>query len=130
MEGNTPTEKLVHAAAAGDPAAFTELVERYMGAARPTSYNLNHAGRALPEYIARDESTGGLAFLPDLARLEWKAACAFHSRERRALDVASLSAWSAEQWQSCVLRFQEAVAVVCSQWPVPDLLHSTETARE
>jgi hypothetical protein len=109
---------------------FAALAERYLVAVRPATRNLNHAGRALPGYLDGDELTRPLPFLPDLARLEWAVACAFHAREVRPLDARAIAAIPAEAWERVQLRFQPAVAVITSTWPVLDLLRAVDVPRE
>jgi len=110
------------------PARFTALARRYLVAVRPVPRNLNHVGRALADYLVDDALARDLPFLPDLARLEWAVALAFHAHEGTPLDPRALAA-AAGSADGVVLRLQPAVAVLASAWPVLDLLRSVDTPR-
>jgi hypothetical protein len=112
----------------GEP-AFVALAHRYAASVPLTSYNLNDAGARMPAFVRDDVLTGDFPFLPDLAVLEWRVACAFHARERSPLDPRALQ-WTIEQWAKAVLQFQPSVAVVSSAWPLLDLWTARETPRE
>lgn len=112
------------------PGLFGALVHRYARFAPLSSYNLNDAGGLFPDFLSRDPSTERLPFLPDLARLEWSVTRAFHSAAEPPLDTTALAGWSMETWARGVLRFQPAVAVVRSAWPIVDVWRHRETAPE
>lgn len=101
--------------------AFQALVHRYIAAVPLRSYNLNDAGAELPRFLAADRLTTDLPFLPDLARLEWHAARAFHAHDQPALDTAALAGWSADDWAAAVLHFQPWVALLSSEWPIREI---------
>jgi hypothetical protein len=109
------------------PEAFIELAESYMEAHPSHSYNLNAVGRAMPEFLKTTCYAEKLPFLPDLARLEWHVAQAFHASEAPAFDPSGLSNLSEEAWESLRVVFQPSVSVVSSSWPVLDLWHARKT---
>jgi hypothetical protein len=110
--------------------AFTALVRRYAEATPLHSYNLNDAGAELPRFLRNDSLTARLVFLPDLARLEWQVARAFHAHERPAFDPSVLANWSMDDWEHAVLRFQPWVAMVRSDWPIREIWESRDRAIE
>ncbi len=97
---------------------LTSLTERYIRRSALRSYNLNHAGAALPTFLSTDPLAATFPFLPDLAKLEWQMAKAFHARQRRPVTPASFAHWHVDEWARAVFRFQPAVAVLVSSWPV------------
>ena len=109
------------------PQPATALTARYIAAHPPQSFNLNHAGNALIDFLRSDELTASFPFLPDLAELESRMIGAFHAEELAPLDAALLAEWDDEMWSAARLRFQPAVAVVTSPWPVRDLHAARET---
>ena len=109
------------------PRAFTSLTHRYLRAVPPPSYNLNDVGAALPDFLRGDALTPSLPFLPDLARLEWQLTRAFHAFDEPPLDPTVLSAWSTEDWERAILRFQPSVALVTSEWPIRSIWEARET---
>ncbi len=110
--------------------AFVDLVHRYVEAIPLHSYNLNDAGADLPGFLRADQLTTGLPFLPDLARLEWHVARAFHAHERATFDPTALANWSMDDWEGAALRFQPWVALVTSEWPIREIWESRETPIE
>jgi hypothetical protein len=107
--------------------AFGELTERYIGRVKPRSYNLNHVGESLVAFLADDPLGADYGFLPDLAALEWRVTRAFHSFESKPIDPASLASWSMRDWETAVLHFQPAVALVRSAWPILEVWRHRET---
>lgn len=107
--------------------SFARLTERYVARVALGSSNLNQAGERLASFLEGDELVNKLPFLPDLAELEWRIACAFHAREEQAMDATLLAAWSLEDWEQAVLRFQLSVSVLRSAWPVHDVWEQRET---
>jgi len=97
---------------------FAALVMRYVRACPPTSYNLNHAGAAMAQFLRRDPLTAAHPFLPDLAELEWRITEAFHAPAHPPFDPAATATWNESDWNEAVLVFQPAVALVSSRWPV------------
>jgi hypothetical protein len=109
---------------------FSDLVHRYVDATPLRSYNLNDAGAELAQFLIGDPLAIELPFLPDLARLEWHVARAFHAYDQPVLDPTALASWSAEQWEGAMLRFQPWVAVVFSDWPIRDIWACRDTPIE
>ena len=103
------------------PGAFCALVHRYVAAVSLSSYNLNDAGAAVPAFVCGDPLSEGLPFLADLATLEWRVARAFHAHAQPAVLPQRLAAVSPDDWPAVVLRFQPAVAVVRSRWPIREI---------
>jgi uncharacterized protein len=101
--------------------AFTALVQRYINSVPLGSYNLNDAGAELPQFLANDRQTRQLPFLPDLSRLEWQVARAFHADEHAPFDPAALAHWTIDEWERAVLSFQPWVALVASDWPIREI---------
>jgi len=110
--------------------AFADLVRRYVEAIALHSYNLNDAGADLPAFLRADPLTGSLPFLPDLARLEWHVARAFHAHEQATFDPTALAGWSMDDWDGAMLRFQPWVALVTSEWPIREIWEARETPIE
>jgi hypothetical protein len=107
------------------PDGFAALVRRYADTVALTSYNLNEAGAALPQFLVDDPLARAQPFVPDLAALEWRVAVAFHAEECASLDPRALG-WGVDDWTSAVLSFQPAVAVVASPFPLLELWSARE----
>ncbi len=111
-------------------ASFRELARSYAGRYPSHDYNLSHAGRHFSEFLKNDPLTNDLPFLPDLARLEWKAAKAFHAVDEDPLDAAALASVSQEEWNRATFFFQPSVALLRSDWPIGDIWEARKTPRE
>ena len=107
------------------PEGFAALAHRYAAAVPLTSYNLNDAGAALPDFLRANESLVERPFLADLAELEWRVAMAFHADHAPPLDPGALG-WSVDDWAGATLRFQPSVAVLSSVWPLLELWSSAD----
>ena len=107
--------------------AFGAMTERYVERVRPRSYNLNHAGEFLVEFLSRDALGTDYPFLSDLAALEWRVSRAFHSFESAPIEPTSLATWTLRDWDRAVLHFQPSLALVGSAWPILDIWHHRET---
>ncbi|MBI4227576.1 MAG: putative DNA-binding domain-containing protein [Candidatus Omnitrophica bacterium] len=106
--------------------AFAALARNYASAIPSQDYNLSRAGRRLPEFLSTAPLAGDLPFLPDLARLEWAVAEAFHAAWHPPLDPSTLAALPAEAWPRARLSLQPAVARVASDWPILDIWEARE----
>ena len=60
-------------------------------------------------------------FLPDLARLEWRIAAAFHAFEKPPIDPARFADLPSADWDRAHLVFQPSVACLSSSWPIRDI---------
>ena len=100
---------------------FSALTHDYAAAHPSHDYNLSHLGRHLPAFLPAAAVTRDLPFLPDLARLEWAVAEAFHVTMELPLDPASLAGLPLEAWDRARLVFQPGVARIASDWPILDI---------
>lgn len=92
-------------------AFFAQLARRYIRSHPSRSANLHDFGREMPRFLTGLPQIEGLAYLPDVARLEWAWHGVFHAGEAPALDVGSLAADSK-------LSLQPAVRLVASRYPI------------
>ena len=110
--------------------AFTGLARDYARRFPSNHYDLGHAGRRLPEFLASHPLTRELPFLPDLARLEWAVSWAFHAFEQAPLSAEELAALSPEALEGARVRFQPSVRLVSSRWPVLEIWEQRKHPRE
>lgn len=78
--------------------------ECFEGAARlfiaeelPRSANLDDYGAAFPGFLRRFEPVSALAYLPDVARLEWTVNRALHAPDAPPLDLGRLAALTEDE---------------------------------
>jgi hypothetical protein len=103
------------------PDPFAALVERYVRAFPPRSYDLSRAGDLLPEHLSVDPIAVALPFLPDLARLERAVAEAFIAPDAEALTWEALVEEAPENITILPLVLAPGVALLPSRWPVVSL---------
>ena len=73
----------------GEPAFFV-LAQRYLLAHPSSSGNLHDLGHALASFIVDVEELQSLAYLSDVARLEWIIHQAYHAADHDGLDLLKL----------------------------------------
>ncbi len=100
---------------------FWQLAQDYAAKFPSRHYNLNYAGRFLPEFLKTDERLKKIPFLEDLARLEWKIMEAFHAFDTQAVTPSEFAAVPLEDWEQAKLFFQPSVSIEKSEWPVLDI---------
>jgi hypothetical protein len=100
------------------------LSDRYRGALRDEPSNLNDVGADLPHFLRTDPLREQLAFLPELAELEWLVTRCFHAATSDRFDPLDCKSWSIEDWQRAQIRFQPGLALLRSDWPLRGL-HAT-----
>lgn len=111
-------------------ATFAETVARFISLRPLRTANLNHVGETFPAFLRDDAISERLPFVADLARLEHAVQHAFHAQAVAPITSATLTDLHDIDWSRAVLRFQPAVAVVESSWPVLDLWQARDTPRE
>jgi len=104
--------------------SLAALCDRYRGALRDEPENLNYVGAELPRFLRTDRLTEQLAFLPDLAELEWAVTRCFHAAAGAPFDATRCRRWSFDDWQRAQIRFQPGLALLRSRWPLR-ALHAT-----
>lgn len=103
------------------PGPFAALVERYVRAFPPRSYDLGRAGDLLPEHLSVDPIAVALPFLPDLARLERAVAEAFVAPDAEPLTWDALLGERPEIVAALPLVLAPGVALLPSRWPIVSL---------
>ena len=98
------------------PKKFSELCESYARRYPSHSYNLNYAGKYLPELLEKSSVTKDFPFLPDLAHLEWLLWEAFHAFDETPLDSSQIKGIAPEDWENCRIVFQPSVGLFASRW--------------
>jgi hypothetical protein len=101
-----------------DPRFFGYAADRYIRRHPPDGPCLAEYGRSFPEFLSGFPPCRDLAYLPDVARLEWALHAARHADEGVALDPARLAAVPAADTPRIALRLDPSVAYVRSPWPI------------
>ncbi len=100
-------------------AVFHDLCHDFILAHPPASSSLNFYGAPFAAFCAnRAEADPGLAFVAELARLEWALVEAIHADTERVLDAAALAASADLDWERAQLQPSPALTVLSLSYPV------------
>ena len=100
-------------------ADFFEGVARIFAAEHPPTHaDLNGYGEGFPSFLKRFAPAASLAYLPDVARLEWAVNRALHAEQPRSLVVAELDRVDAEEASRLRFIAHPSVSTLGSLYPV------------
>lgn len=99
-------------------AFFADVARGYTLAHPCRSGNLHDFGEALPAVLAADERLAHLAYLPDVAALEWAYHATFHGPDATALDLSELRQWCPEQFPTLYFEVHPGARLLSSAYPV------------
>lgn len=106
-------------------AEFFEGAARiFIEASPPGSACLDDYGEGFVEFLSRFEPAASLAYLPDVARLEWAVNRALHAREAEPLDMHKLAALAGADHASVRFTAHPSVGVLRVDHPA-DLIWRT-----
>lgn len=80
--------------------------------------DVNVYGAEFGDFLAGCPGAIELAYLPDVARLEWAVHRAFQAIDADATDIAGLAAIPAERLDSLRFALHPSAALVASPWPI------------
>jgi len=103
---------------------FKLLARRYIEQHPSRSGNLHHYGADMAGLIAGFEPAQGLAYLPDVAMLEWACHCAYFADDAATLDIASLGQVPPERHAELILHIHPACHLVPSVYPIAAIWHA------
>jgi len=97
---------------------FEAIAHAYVRAQPSESGDLNQYGAGLPEFLAGFPPVCDLAYLPDVARMEWLAHRAYFAADAAPFDAAALAGVPPERYALLRLRLAPGCALLESPWPV------------
>jgi hypothetical protein len=97
---------------------FRLLARHYIEQHLSRSGNLHHYGAEMAEFVAGFEPAQGLAYLPDVAALEWACHCAYFSDDAATPDIHRLAQVPPEQYVDLMLHIHPSCHLVRSRYPV------------
>lgn len=111
---------------------FRQLARHYIEQFPSRSANLFDYGAQMAEFLATFSPAQTLAYLPDVAALEWACHLAYFADDAEPLDLISLAQVSAEEYAKLGLQIHPACQVVYSRYPVADiwLAHQPQAAND
>lgn len=97
---------------------FRLLGLRYLEQYPSRSANLHHYGAELADFLASFQPAQELAYLPDVATLEWACHVAYFENDEVPFDLNRLSQYPPEQYPRLIFRLHPAVRIVRSIYPL------------
>lgn len=111
-------------------AFFREAAARFARAHPSRSGDLHRHGAELAAFLERYAPARDLPCLPDVARLEWACAEAFHAADGEAFDFAALAALPASRHARVRLQMHPAVRLLRSPHPVASIWEANQPERD
>lgn len=96
---------------------FTAMADAYIGQHPPRSPVLLTYGEDFPDFVAGFEPAAGLAYLPDVMRLEAARSRAYHAADAEPLTAATFAAIPTPRLPDLTLTPHPSLAILCSAYP-------------
>lgn len=97
---------------------FGQAVEGFVCGHPSASGDLNDYGGEFPRFLAAYPPVAALAYLPDVARLEWAIDRARRAADAAPLDLGRIAGMPPERLPGTRLLPHPACALIASPWPV------------
>jgi hypothetical protein len=101
-----------------DARFFAYAADTYLRDHPPAGPCLFEYGATFPDFLATFPPCRALAYLPDVARLEWAIHAAFHAEDVPALEPESLVAVPEDAAARLIVRMHPSVAYLRSPWAI------------
>lgn len=111
-------------------AFFREAAQQYARSCPSTSGDLHEFGASLASFLETYPHAAGLAYLPDVARLEWAVHESFHAADGAPLDFDRLARVAPEFYGAIRFRLHPAVRFVSSVHPVLAIWEANQPGRD
>jgi hypothetical protein len=102
-----------------DPRFFRYAADRFIRAHPPTGPCLFEYGAGLADFLAGFEPSRHLAYLPDVARLEWAMNVALHAPDVSLLDPEALRFPTA-------IALHPSLTLLASPWPIDTIWYANQ----
>ena len=97
---------------------FRQAAQRYVQRYPSFSGDIHHYGEKFSELLASLPGAADLAYLPDVARLEWSIHEAFHAADCERLDLSRLQSIAPEDYARLRFTLNPAARLLKSDFPV------------
>jgi hypothetical protein len=97
---------------------FAYLADAFVRRHPPAGPCLFEYGAGLAEFLAEFPACRHLAYLPDVARLEWALNVAAHAEDASPVEPAAFAEIDPTRVGELTLTFDASVALVSSPWPI------------
>jgi hypothetical protein len=96
---------------------FHQAANEFVRATPSTSGDLHDFGESFADFLSGYQAAQPLAYLPDVARLEWCCHRVFHAADHAGLDLKKLGAIPQEQYGELRFDLHPASALLKSNYP-------------
>jgi hypothetical protein len=103
---------------------FRRMTRQYIGQHLSRSGNLHRYGAEMADFVASFEPAQGLAYLQDVAALEWACHCAYFSDDAATLDIGKLGMIPPEHYPDLILHLHPGCHLVRSRYPIAAIWHA------
>jgi hypothetical protein len=100
---------------------FAAMAREFIRATPSRSPDLAEYGQHFGDFIADFPPANGLAYLPDVARLEWAWQVAFNAADEPLLDIGRLQNVPPEDYGNIIFQLPASGTVLESDYPVADI---------
>jgi len=97
---------------------FSEAARQFVQATPSTSGDLNDFGESFAAFLANYPHASELAYLSDLAKLEWAWHRAFHAADEAPVDLNALASVAPNALGEVVLGLHPSVSLLRSDYPL------------
>lgn len=109
---------------------FAYAADAHIRAHPPADPRLTEYGATFPDFLATFEPCRHLAYLPDVARLEWAMQRAAHAPDAAPIDGDALASVPPADLPNARLALHPSVAYVASPWPVDRIWRANQEDAE
>ena len=111
-------------------AFFGGATERFAREQASRSGDLHAFGAAFGDFLAAYPHAAGLPYLPDVARLEWVVARAFHAADPGQVDFARLAGIPEADRVRVRFLLQAGARLITSEFPIASLWEANQPGRD
>ena len=108
------------------PDCFRGCAHAYVREAPPTSGNLHDFGASFPAFLSVFEPVRALAYLPDVAHLEWAWHCAFHAAEAAPLSLDALAQVPTSAYGELRFKLHPSAHLRASPYPLLEIWQANQ----
>ena len=109
-----------------DPRFFGYAADRFISAHPPAGPCLFEYGAGLADFLANFAPCRKLAWLPDVARLEWAMHRAYFADDATTLDPRALATIPADDLADVCLRLDPSLSVLASPFAIDDIWRANQ----
>jgi len=113
-----------------DPRFFAYAASEFIKVSPPRQACLFEYGEGFPEFLSAFPPCAQLAYIGDVARLEWLINAALHSPALPSIDSNDLAHLAAADYPLLVLAMQPSLRLIESRWPIDRIWYANKPGVE